>query len=101
MARIITKELATANANKLLARKISKKNRPHDDYVVIFDGRLITRFGIRRSSKKDMGHDHIPGAIHLSPHEAKLFAQCDITYEAWVEKMRDLGLIPREPDQAN
>ncbi len=101
MARIITKELAIDIAKKLSAQKVSKKNRPHDDYVVYFQGRLVARFGIRRGSEKDAGHDHIPGAIHLGPHEARLFGQCDITYDAWVERMREIGIIPREPEQSN
>jgi hypothetical protein len=100
MARIITKELAIEIARKLGASKHSKKNRPHDLYQVSYGGRIVATFGIRRGSEKDKGHDHIPGAIHLSPHDAKLFGQCDHTYDFWVEQMQQKGLIPREPDAA-
>ena len=99
MARIITKELAIEIARKLEAQKSSKKGRPHDDYLVFYNGRLITRFGIRRGSEKDKGHDHIPPAIHLSPREAKLFGQCDRTYDFWVQKLIEKGIIPRERDE--
>jgi hypothetical protein len=101
MARIITKELAIEIAKKLDAQLVaSKKGRAHDDYVVFFNGQLVARFGIRHGSAKDQGHDHIPGAIHLGPHDAKLFGQCKRDYEFWVEKMREKGFIPREPNQA-
>ena len=100
MARIITKELALEIAKKLKATKHSKKNRPHDLYVVSFGGRIVATFGIRRGSEKDKGHDHIPGAIHLGPRVAKLFGQCDPDYEFWVQQMRDKGIIPPEPDKA-
>jgi hypothetical protein len=101
MARIITKELALRIAEKLGARQTSKKNRAHDDYVVYFNGQIVARFGIRRGSEKDKGHDHVPGAIHLGPRDAKLFGQCDITYDAWVETMRVKGIIPREPNEGS
>src|SRR5271163_2292145 len=96
MARIITKELAIKIAKKLGAQKVVKKNRPHDNYLVFQDGLLVARFSIRRGSEKDKGHDHIPAEIHLSAHDAKLFAQCAHAYDYWVEEMRIKGIIPRE-----
>lgn len=102
MARIITKELAVAIAKKLKATPApTKKGRAHDDYLVFFQGQLVAKFGIRHGSAKDQGHDHIPSAIHLGPHDAKLFAQCKKDYDFWVEKMREKGFIPRESDKAD
>jgi hypothetical protein len=95
----IAKELAEAIAKKLKATVHSKKNRPHDLYQVWFDGRLIAAFGISRGSKKDKGQNHIPGAIHLGPHDARLFGQCTHSYEFWVEEMRTKGLLPPQPEQ--
>ena len=60
MATIITKELAERIAAKLQAVSHPKKNRPHDLYRVYHEGVFIAHFGIRRSSKKDQGHDHVP-----------------------------------------
>lgn len=95
MARIITKELALKIVEKLRAQPDPKpkKGRPHVEYVVSYQGRIVARFGIRRGSEKDKGHDHIPHLIHLRPHEAKLFAQCTHSYEFWVERLREQGLI--------
>ena len=100
MARIITKELAIKIAEKLKAQKSPRKGRAHDDYFVFYQGRMITKFSIRRGSEKDKGHDFLCRAIHLGPHDAKLFGQCEISYEDWVENLRDKGIIPRETDQA-
>jgi hypothetical protein len=99
MARIITKELAIKIADKLKAEQHYKKGRPHDLYVVSYGGKTVAMFGIRRGSEKDKGHDHIPGKIHLGKHDAKLFAQCDHSYEFWVEEMKKKGIIPREPNK--
>jgi len=103
MARIITKELALKIAEKLRAQPDPKpkKGRPHVDYFVCFQGQIVARFGIRRGSEKDKGHDHIPRLIHLRPNEAKLFAQCTHSYDYWVERLREQGVIPPEPKQGD
>jgi hypothetical protein len=72
MATIITKELAERIAAKLQAVSHPKKNRPHDLYCIYYEGRLIAHFGIRRASRKDQGHDHVPGQIRVSPNQARL-----------------------------
>ncbi len=93
MATIITKELAERIATKLQAVCEAKKNRPHDLYRVYHEGRLIAHFGIRRSSRKDQGHDHVPGQIRVSPNQAKLLGQCPMSWEDWVEEMKRKGVI--------
>lgn len=96
VARIITKLLAIEIAKKLKAVCRPKKNSPHDLYRVYYGGRLIAQFGIRRSSQGDIGHDFVPGAISISPRQAKEFAICNLKYEWWVEQMKEKGLIPRD-----
>jgi hypothetical protein len=93
MATIITKELAERIATKLKAVCDPKKNRPHDLYRIYHDGRLVAHFGVRRSSKKDQGHDHVPGQIRVSPARAKLLGQCPMSREEWVEEMKRKGVI--------
>jgi hypothetical protein len=96
MARIITKELALKIASKLKAQKSSKKGRPHDDYPVFYNGRLVAKFSVRHGSGKDQGHDFVSHAFHLPPREAKLFGQCHMKYDEWVEKMRQKRIIEDE-----
>ena len=93
MATIITKELAENIARKLQAVCNAKKNRPHDLYVVYHEKRRIAHFGVRRSSKKDQGHDHVPGQIHVSPAQARLLGQCPMSREQWVTEMVRKGVI--------
>ena len=54
---------------------------------------MATIIGIRRSSRKDQGHDHIPGEIHISPNQARLLGQCPMTREEWVSEMIRKGVI--------
>jgi hypothetical protein len=96
MARIITKQLAEDIVRKLGATKHSKKNRPHDLYTFSYPGQVIARFGLRRGSAKDQGHDHIPGQIHLSPHDAKAFGECRHTLEWYIQTLIDKGVIEEE-----
>ena len=93
MATIITKELAERIAAKLQAVANPKKNRPHDLYCVYHEGRLIAHFGIRHSSRKDQGHDHVPGQLRVSPNQARLLGQCPMSREEWIEEMRRKGII--------
>src|SRR5207248_104351 len=93
MARVITKELALAIAKKLSAVIKSKKGRPHDLCTISHEGIIIARFGIRRGSEKDKGHDYIPGQIHISPRQAKELAICNYSKEWWIQEMRNKGLI--------
>ena len=93
MSRVITRELAEKIAEKLGAVRHPKKNRPHDLYPVYHAGRLVAHFGIRRSSEKDKGHDHIPSSIFLSPHAALLLAQCPMSREDWLNVLRGRGMI--------
>ena len=93
MATIITKELAERIAAKLQAVASSKKNRPHDLYRVYHEGRLIAHFGIRRSSRKDQGHDHVPGQLRVSPNQTRLLGQCPMSREEWIEEMKRKGVI--------
>ena len=99
MARIITKELALKIAGKLGAKSQYKKGRPHDLYTFYHKGRAILKFGIRRGSEKDKGHDFIPGKIYLSPNEAKMFGQCDYDLPWYIKKMQEKGVIPPEPEK--
>jgi hypothetical protein len=93
MAAIITQELAERIATKLQAVSHPKKNRPHDRYCIYHERRLIAHFGIRRSSRKDQGHDHVPGQIRVSPNQARLLGQCPMSREEWIEEMKRKGVI--------
>ena len=93
---VITKELALKIADKLRAVKNEKKNRPHVLYAFYYKGRLVCSFGVCRGSKKDKGHDHIPGSMNISKPDARLFARCDHSLEWYIEEMKRKGRIEEE-----
>jgi len=90
---IITKELALEIAKKLKAEITTRKNKPHDIAVIYHRGKLVASFGIRRGSRKDLSHDHIPSQIHLGPHDARLLGQCPMSRSDWLEKLISKGFI--------
>ena len=83
----ITKEMALEISTKLDAKIVTKSN--HDWVRIFVDGKQIARFGIRRSSKKDIGHDHIPQQLFCSTHFCKELATCTKTQEDWIKLMKE------------
>lgn len=96
MARIITKELALKIVAKLKASKIPSGRKAHDQYAVKHEGTIIAFISIRRGSDKDLGHDFIPGDLHISPGKAKRLGQCPWKREDYIQEMREQGFIVEE-----
>jgi len=91
MSRIITKELALRIARKLDAEIVPGKK--HDAAEVCHKGEVIAWFGIRKGSDKDLGHDHVPGDLFITPHEARLLGQCPLSKDAWIRILEGKGKI--------
>jgi hypothetical protein len=91
------------------ARKIVKKlgadvqtgRKAHDLARVVVDGVLVTTFGIRRGSSKSLGHGHIAHDLFLSPHDTIRLANCPMSREEWVRRMRAAGRAPQEEQEQN
>ena len=92
MARIITRELADRIVNKL-GGVTKKKSNAHDLVEIHIDGKVVATFGLRRGSNREQGHDHIPGQIYTSPHDARELAICNISREEWIAGLREKGMI--------
>lgn len=88
---MITKTHAELIAKKLEAEL--KQRSGHELAIVRYNGRAIAHFGIRRGSRKDQGHDHIPGQIHLGDHDCLELGRCSMTREQWIERLKEKGLI--------
>lgn len=93
MAPIITKELALAIADKLNADVKKRKGKRHDLAAIYHEGQLVAIFGIRRGSKKNLGHDHVSNQIYLSPHDARLLGQCPMSREEWLGTLIGKGIV--------
>ena len=100
MARIITKELAEKIVAKLKGVKISSKNKAHDEYAVIHDGRIIAIISIRRGSNKEAGHDYVPNELQIGPAKARLLGQCPMRRNEYIQSLRERGLLEDdEPEE--
>jgi hypothetical protein len=71
---------------------IQSGHRKHDIAVITFAGKNICHFGIRRGSGS-VGHDYIPGQIHVTPKEARLLVQCPMSLDDWVVLMKRKNII--------
>ena len=88
---------------KQQTRKIIKKlgavfeadrtNSAHDYYAVYHEDTMVALMGVRRASKKDMPHPHIPGDLHVNEHYTREMVSCKIDREDW---LRELGYLPLE-----
>jgi hypothetical protein len=99
VARIITKELAVKILKKLNASKV-RSGKAHDDYQVEYHGVVIVATSLRRGSEKDLGHDHMPGDLHIGPGQARRLGQCPLSKQAYLQILRENGLLPDEEDEA-
>ena len=88
----ITKQDADAIASKLKAT-VQKKGKAHDLAQIIHNGKIIAQFGIRRGSRKDAGHGHIPRDIYLNHKKCSDLASCTFSRDAWLQNMADKGLL--------
>jgi hypothetical protein len=86
----ITKELAIKIAKKLEAVNESDPGDEHDMYAVYHNDRLVAAFGVRRSSQRDKGHDHIPRELHVGPNFAKQLGQCTKYKPDYLKKIGEI-----------
>jgi hypothetical protein len=88
---MITKDHAAKIAVKLHAT--FRQGGNHDIAVIEYEGKRIAQFGIRRGSRRDAGHDHVPASIYVSTRSALDLARCPMSYEQWIDVLREKGLI--------
>jgi hypothetical protein len=71
-----------------IATKLNASIRPGGNHD-------IAQFGIRRGSRRDAGHDHIPSSLYISARSALELARCPMSYAQWIGILREKGLIER------
>jgi len=89
----ITRQMAERIAQKLGATIKSRPGSAHDRASVFHEGKLVAWFGIRRGSRRDAGHDHIPRQILVHPREARLLAQCPLGRDDWIAILAEKGIL--------
>jgi hypothetical protein len=94
MSPQITKEHAERIRIKLQASVVTKR-KAHDMAQVFYNGVLIVQFGIRRGSRKDLGHGHLPDTLHISPRQTLDLAICPLSRDGYFEILKDRGFMPK------
>ena len=89
----ITRDHALKIVKKLGAEREEGIGKRHDFYSVLHAGKLLALFGIRRCSRRDTAHGHIPSQLHVSPHQARLLAQCPMSRDDWLNLMEEKGFL--------
>ena len=88
----ITKQQTRILIKKLEAvDETDRSDSAHDIYAVYHEGILVASFGVRRSSKKDMPHPHIPGDLGVNAHYTREIVSCKNNRDDW---LRERGLLP-------
>ncbi len=84
----INEQHARSIANKLKA-DIDTSGKAHDiAYVYDDDGNLLASFGIRRGSKKSLGHGHIANDLGINQHDTLRLANCPMSREEWIQRAK-------------
>lgn len=89
----LTREHADKIVKKLKAQVDKGQRSGHDIATVLHEGEPVLVFNIRRSSSKDTGHGHLTEDLFLSVSQVKRLANCPMTIEEWVERMKEKGVI--------
>ncbi len=89
----LTRKDARTIATKLGA-EIRTNRKAHDLAIIYEDGIRLGQFGIRRGSRSNLGHDHLPNSLHLSPRECLELVRCSMTRKDWIANLREKGLVP-------
>jgi len=87
---VLTQTDAEAIAKKLLCTYDEAKAHK---YAEVFEaGRLIARFGIRRTSK-EKPHGHIPRDLHITQKQCWDLRRCPLSREEYVNLLRQKHLL--------
>lgn len=97
----LTKEHADKVVKKLKASVDTGRRSGHDLATVYYNDEPVLSFGIRRGSRKDTGHGHLTEDLYLSAHQVQRLANCPMSYEEWLEKMIEKGVIVADPNSAD
>ncbi|HEV7667186.1 MAG TPA: hypothetical protein VGS22_01595 [Thermoanaerobaculia bacterium] len=93
----LTREHADKVVKKLRASVEKSLRSGHDIATVYYEEEAILSFGIRRGSSKDSGHGHLTEDLFLPPSQVKRLANCPMSYQEWVERMKDKKVIIEKP----
>ena len=87
---MFTQDDAEAIAKKLECTPDERKG--HKYYELFVQGRLVTRFGVRRASR-EKGHGHLPHDLHITQKQCRDLSDCPLRREEYLQILRDKNLL--------
>lgn len=94
----LTREHADKIVKKLKAQVETSRRSGHDIATVYYKDEPVLTFGMRRSSRKDTGHGHLTEDLFLPAFQVQRLANCPMTYEEWVRRMKEKQVIVEDED---
>ena len=86
----------TQDDAEVIAEKLGcvpDERKGHKYYELYVQRKLITMFGVRRASK-EIGHGHLPKALHITQKQCRDLSDCPLSKDAYLEIMRYKGFLP-------
>ena len=86
--------LTTKDA-KAIAKKLNgvpSKSRAHDIYKIFYEGRFVSKVGVRRASR-DIDHGHLPNDLHLTQQETKRLSECTLSKDEYFRVLFERGML--------
>lgn len=87
---MLTQQGAREIADKIKAKIEPRRN--HDIAVFRYEGKRITQFGIRRSSK-GVPHNYIPNQLFVSYKQCCDLRDCPLSLDDYVKILKEKGKI--------
>jgi hypothetical protein len=95
----LTREHADKIVKKLKARVEKGLRSGHDIATIYYEEEPVLSFGIRRASNKDTGHGHLTEDLFLPASQVKRLANCPMTIEEWVARMKEKRVIVEKDNE--
>ena len=92
----LTKQVAAKALQKLEATDETQRGDLHPTYVVYYNGRIVARTGLRRSSKPDILVPHVKQDLRVNVHFILELARCPKDKNDW---LKAIGEIPSEDSE--
>jgi len=102
-----TKEHAEATAKKLKTKPdnrnlpklevIPLKDGAHIQHQIFCNGVEVVRFGIKHGSHRNATHGWIARRFGIAPHDMREFANCNMSIDAMIGHLMNVGIIPTPP----
>lgn len=98
MRRKFTREDALT-VQKKLGGELDTSGRNHDGVRIFNCGKLVARYGIRRSSK-DVGHGHLPKGLRIPQAKVWQLVRCTLSKAAYFELLKEHDDLHRQVGSA-